>query len=105
MYSQKLVENVELFKDMPTSAIKRIAVRLKPEILLPNDVIIQAGYEGSSMYFIIAGIVAVYTINGKEVTFQNMKEFFYHFPYILCFCETKVKNGLEVNKPTTFTCI
>ncbi|XP_044759846.1 potassium/sodium hyperpolarization-activated cyclic nucleotide-gated channel 1-like [Coccinella septempunctata] len=67
LYSQKLVENVELFKDMPTSAIKRIAVRLKPEILLPNDVIIQAGYEGSSMYFIIAGIVAVYTINGKEV--------------------------------------
>ncbi|KAL3272598.1 hypothetical protein HHI36_014068 [Cryptolaemus montrouzieri] len=67
LYSQKLVENVELFKDMPTSAIKRIAVRLKPEILLPNDVIIQAGHEGSSMYFIIAGIVAVYTIHGKEI--------------------------------------
>ncbi|KAK9887930.1 hypothetical protein WA026_000230 [Henosepilachna vigintioctopunctata] len=67
IYSQDLVENVELFKDMPTSAIKRIACRLKQEILLPNDVIIQAGHEGSTMYFIIAGTVAVYTHNGKEV--------------------------------------
>lgn len=41
---------------------------MKPEIYLTNDVVVRAGVAGDSMYFISSGSVAVYTINGKEVT-------------------------------------
>ncbi|XP_044262287.1 potassium/sodium hyperpolarization-activated cyclic nucleotide-gated channel 2-like [Tribolium madens] len=64
---QKMVENVEFFKDLPTHVFLRIVTKLRSEIFLPNDVIVLAGYAGHAMYFIYMGTVAVYTGNGKEI--------------------------------------
>ncbi|XP_044262381.1 potassium/sodium hyperpolarization-activated cyclic nucleotide-gated channel 1-like [Tribolium madens] len=64
---QKMVENVEFFKDLPTHVFLRIVTKLRSEIFLPNDVIVLAGYAGQAMYFIYMGTVAVYTGNGKEI--------------------------------------
>ncbi|XP_048509724.1 potassium/sodium hyperpolarization-activated cyclic nucleotide-gated channel 4-like [Athalia rosae] len=65
--SRKLVEKVTFFKCLPESVVSRIAMSLRTEIFLTNDVIIKAGTTGDSMYFIASGTVAIYTSLGKEV--------------------------------------
>ncbi|XP_018362071.1 PREDICTED: potassium/sodium hyperpolarization-activated cyclic nucleotide-gated channel 2-like [Trachymyrmex cornetzi] len=64
---RKLVENVTFFNNLPLPLITRIVALLKPEIFLPNDVIVRANQPGNCMYFIASGTVAIYTSTGKEV--------------------------------------
>lgn len=64
---RKLVENVSIFNNLPTSMLARIVGLLKSEIYLTNDLIVKANQTGDCMYFIQCGTVAVYTPNGKEV--------------------------------------
>ncbi|XP_055593775.1 potassium/sodium hyperpolarization-activated cyclic nucleotide-gated channel 4-like [Uranotaenia lowii] len=63
-----LVNNVELFKNLPHTLIEDIVDRLVLEIFLENDVIIEAGRYGNAMYFIASGTAGVYSINGKELS-------------------------------------
>lgn len=65
--SRKLVEKVTLFKDLPESVVSRIALSLRTEVFLANDIVIKAGTTGNTMYFIASGTVAIYTSLGKEV--------------------------------------
>lgn len=64
---KSLIASVELFNDLPATLLVRIVTCMKSEIYLPGDVIVQAGIEGDSMFFISAGTVAIYTSLGKEV--------------------------------------
>lgn len=64
---QDLVEKVEFFKNLPHQVILSIVSRLKPVIYLANDVIVEAGTPGKSMFFVHRGSVAVYTATNKEV--------------------------------------
>uniref|UniRef100_A0A182PVU4 Cyclic nucleotide-binding domain-containing protein n=1 Tax=Anopheles epiroticus TaxID=199890 RepID=A0A182PVU4_9DIPT len=62
-----LVGSVDLFKNLPYFILTDIVNCLQLEIYLQDDVIIAAGSYGDSMYFLAAGTVAVYAMNGKEL--------------------------------------
>uniref|UniRef100_A0AAG5DSJ5 Cyclic nucleotide-binding domain-containing protein n=1 Tax=Anopheles atroparvus TaxID=41427 RepID=A0AAG5DSJ5_ANOAO len=62
-----LVGSVDLFKNLPYFILADIVNCLQLEVYLEDDVIIAAGSYGDSMYFLAAGTVAVYALNGKEL--------------------------------------
>uniref|UniRef100_A0A182UI53 Cyclic nucleotide-binding domain-containing protein n=1 Tax=Anopheles melas TaxID=34690 RepID=A0A182UI53_9DIPT len=62
-----LVASVDLFKNLPYFILTDIVNCLQLEVYLQDDVIIAAGSYGDSMYFLAAGTVAVYAMNGKEL--------------------------------------
>lgn len=64
---RRLVDSVSIFKDMPQHIIVDIVNSLKPEIFLPNDIIVKAGTIGECMYFLASGTVCVVTPTGREV--------------------------------------
>ncbi|XP_053676624.1 potassium/sodium hyperpolarization-activated cyclic nucleotide-gated channel 2-like [Anopheles nili] len=64
---RNLVGSVDLFKNLPYFILTDIVNCLQLELYLQDDVIIAAGSYGDSMYFLAAGTVAVYTMNGKEL--------------------------------------
>ncbi|KYN21613.1 Potassium/sodium hyperpolarization-activated cyclic nucleotide-gated channel 1 [Trachymyrmex cornetzi] len=66
---RRLIENVEIFKNLPRNVLQSIVKHLKFELYLPNDVIIKAGTQGDCMFFLSSGTVAVLTPTGKEVSF------------------------------------
>lgn len=63
----EFLEKVMFFQGLPTSILVRVVSHLKVVIVLSNDVIIRAGTDGDSMFFISFGTVAVYTSHGKEI--------------------------------------
>lgn len=63
---------MSIFKDLPDEVLIEISKKMESEIYLPNDIIVKAGSEGRSMYFLASGTVAVFTANGKEVNNQNI---------------------------------
>lgn len=65
---RKLIQNVSIFKKIPRSLKNDIVDCLTFGIFLPNDVIIQEGEIGDSMYFLAAGTAAIYSTEGKELT-------------------------------------
>ena len=71
-----MVENVEIFKELPKSVLRSIVKYLKFELYLPNDVIVKAGAAGDCMFFLSAGTVAVLTPTGKEVLLQLLERVF-----------------------------
>lgn len=64
---RRLVNNVQIFKDLPQLVVENILASLKTEIYLSNDLIIKAGVEGDCMYFLASGTVVVLSPSGKEV--------------------------------------
>jgi hyperpolarization activated cyclic nucleotide-gated potassium channel 2 len=64
---RKLVSNVTIFNHLPQEYLEDILSYLKQEIFLMSDIIIEAGTEGDSMYFLASGTVAVSSPSGKEV--------------------------------------
>lgn len=64
---RRFVEQVDFFRDLPLSLMLKIVSCLKSTIFLPNDVIMQSGIPGDTMYFISYGTVAVYTSTGREI--------------------------------------
>lgn len=65
---KRIVEKAEYFQDLPEELLLKVVNCLKPIFFLPNDVIVQAGGEGDSMYFVSFGTVAVYGVSGVEVS-------------------------------------
>lgn len=61
------IERVSLFNNIPENILVKVVSKLKTEIYLPEDIIVQAGSKGICMYFIYFGTVAVYTPSGKEI--------------------------------------
>ncbi|OXU25307.1 hypothetical protein TSAR_002133 [Trichomalopsis sarcophagae] len=66
---RRLVENVEIFQDLPKNILTLIVTNLKPELYLAKDMIIKAGTQGDCMFFLSSGTVAILTPTGKEVCF------------------------------------
>ncbi|XP_014217251.1 potassium/sodium hyperpolarization-activated cyclic nucleotide-gated channel 1-like [Copidosoma floridanum] len=66
---RRLVENVEIFQDLPKHTLTQIVANLKPELYLAKDMIIKAGMQGDCMFFLSSGTVAILTPTGKEVCF------------------------------------
>lgn len=64
---RRFVEKVDFFRDVPLSLLLKIVTCLRSTVVLPNDVIMQAGIPGDTMYFISYGTVAVYTMGGREI--------------------------------------
>ncbi|CAH1367908.1 unnamed protein product [Tenebrio molitor] len=63
----KMVQNVSFLANLPSYLLQQVVINLKPEIYLPNDIIIKAGSVGDCMYFLGSGTVGVWTPSGKEV--------------------------------------
>ncbi|KAI4461103.1 i[[h]] channel isoform e [Holotrichia oblita] len=78
---RKLVENVDFFKDLPTTLLLRIVASMRQEIFMTNDVVIKANTVGDCMYFISSGTVAILTKTGREVSM--LQSCFYH-KQIIC---------------------
>ncbi|KAI4454993.1 i[[h]] channel isoform e [Holotrichia oblita] len=70
-----LIKCVPILKDLPPLFRVNIVPCLRPEVFLPNDIIIKAGTMGDCMYFIYSGTVAVYTPTGKEVMPRNASSY------------------------------
>lgn len=64
---RKLVKNVFILVNLPHNMVGEILQSLILEVFLPNDVIVKAGTNGDSMYFLASGTVCVLTPSGKEV--------------------------------------
>lgn len=64
----KLVNRLPLLEGLPASVVGAVMGCLKPEVYLPNDLVMRAGDNGDCMYFIANGTVAVYSLKGVEVT-------------------------------------
>lgn len=45
-------------------------LNITEEVFLPNEIVIKAGTQGNSMYFLFTGTVCVLTPSGKEVNFH-----------------------------------
>ncbi|KAJ8673833.1 hypothetical protein QAD02_005095 [Eretmocerus hayati] len=66
---RRLVENVEIFQDLPKNILALIVSNLKAELYLAKDMIIKAGTQGECMFFLSSGTVAILTPTGKEVCY------------------------------------
>ncbi|XP_055522949.1 uncharacterized protein LOC129717130 [Wyeomyia smithii] len=64
---RKFLKNIELFEDLPQELIEDIVDCLKYEIYLENDMIIEAGSIGDSLYLLASGTAAVYSRLGTEL--------------------------------------
>lgn len=62
-----MVNKVSLFDELPAHAVGSILGYLRPEVYLPNDLIVRAGDFGDCMFFIANGTVAVFSLKGVEV--------------------------------------
>jgi len=60
-----LLQQVEIFKDLPANLIERFAAALKPAVFAPGTEIIHKGEEGDSMYVIAKGKVKIH--DGEHV--------------------------------------
>jgi len=56
---RKIVNKIPLFKETGDSFLNDIAMKLKPVIYTPGDMIIREGEEGHEMYLVVKGIVKV----------------------------------------------
>ncbi|XP_013137765.1 PREDICTED: potassium/sodium hyperpolarization-activated cyclic nucleotide-gated channel 1-like isoform X2 [Papilio polytes] len=63
----KLVNRLPLLEGLPASVVGAVMGCLKPEVYLPNDLVMRAGDNGDCMYFIANGTVAVYSLKGVEI--------------------------------------
>lgn len=79
---RQLVYMVNIFSELPPNILSDVLGHLKPEVYLPNDVIIKAGTIGDCMYFLASGTVAVYTPSGREVKKED-SSFSYRIVHIL----------------------
>ncbi|KAJ3624490.1 hypothetical protein MTP99_018106 [Tenebrio molitor] len=73
---RRLVNNVQIFKDLPQLVVENILASLKTEIYLSNDLIIKAGVEGDCMYFLASGTVVVLSPSGKEICHLEDGDYF-----------------------------
>ncbi|KAK9888185.1 hypothetical protein WA026_000454 [Henosepilachna vigintioctopunctata] len=64
---QNLVTKVQTFAQLPSPIMMKLSTMLKPEIYLPNDVVIHTGEVGNEMFFVYVGVLAVFTESGKEI--------------------------------------
>ncbi|KAJ8967626.1 hypothetical protein NQ314_002745 [Rhamnusium bicolor] len=80
---KSLLANVALFSELTHLEVSQIVRYLIPEIYLPNDIIIQCGTHGDSMYFLSSGTVAVYTRSGKEICHMQDGAYFGEISLIL----------------------
>ncbi|EDS42625.1 hyperpolarization activated cyclic nucleotide-gated potassium channel [Culex quinquefasciatus] len=62
-----LLRYVDMFKGFPPTLIEDIVDSFTYEIYLENDVLIEAGTRGDSMYFLASGTAAVYSSSGAEL--------------------------------------
>lgn len=64
---RRLVQGIDILKDLSTKLLYQVIANLKEEIYMPNDTIIKAGNLGDGIYFLSSGTVAIYTPAGNEV--------------------------------------
>ncbi|CAH2040175.1 unnamed protein product, partial [Iphiclides podalirius] len=63
----KLVDRLPLLKGLPAGVVGAVLGCLRPEVYLPNDLVMRAGDTGHCMYFVANGTVAVYSLKGAEI--------------------------------------
>ncbi|XP_059054534.1 potassium/sodium hyperpolarization-activated cyclic nucleotide-gated channel 3-like [Achroia grisella] len=63
----KLVNKAALFDGLSATVVGTVLGCLRPEVYLPDDLVVRAGDIGDCMYFIANGTVAVYSLKGVEI--------------------------------------
>nr|CAH7724772.1 unnamed protein product [Callosobruchus chinensis] len=68
------IQRVDLFNTLPEDVLLKVVSKLRSEIYLPDDTVVEAGTTGNCMFFIYFGTVAVYTPTGREVSiYRNIQ--------------------------------
>jgi len=65
--NRKIIMAVPFFKGCPYGFVKTLAIKLKPILFAPEDVIIRIGDIGREMYFISQGVVRIIASDGSIV--------------------------------------
>jgi Cyclic nucleotide-binding domain len=74
--TRHLVENSPFFHHLPSYLIMRIISALSVELFSVNDIILNFGEIGKSIYFITSGSVALYTPGGWELCHLSDGDYF-----------------------------
>ena len=61
-----ILQTIPLLRDLEENFLEQIAMRLKPEVVTPGDVLFRAGAPGDTMYFVIHGELEVLTADEKK---------------------------------------
>ncbi|KAL0127600.1 hypothetical protein PUN28_003115 [Cardiocondyla obscurior] len=75
--SQRLLD-IPILRNLPHNVLRNLLSSLKMVIYLKDDVIYKAGTEGTYMYFIANGTVALITYSGKEICHLYDGDYFGH---------------------------
>jgi len=73
---REVLDRVELFHGANDNFLKDAALRLTSSVLIPGETIMEAGEEGTDMYFIVRGELEVETGDGMHLATLSDGDFF-----------------------------
>nr|CAI5824727.1 unnamed protein product [Callosobruchus analis] len=88
------IQRVELFSTLPEDVLLKVVSKLRSEIFLPDDTVVEAGTTGNCMFFIYFGTVAIYTPTGREIC--HLQDGAHFGEIALVFNETRVATVVAV---------
>nr|CAI5841130.1 unnamed protein product [Callosobruchus analis] len=88
------IQRVELFSTLPEEVLQRVVAKLRSEIYLPDDIVVEAGTTGNCMFFIHFGTVAIYTRTGREIC--HLQDGAHFGEIALVFNETRIATVVAV---------
>ncbi|XP_022903449.2 potassium/sodium hyperpolarization-activated cyclic nucleotide-gated channel 4-like isoform X1 [Onthophagus taurus] len=78
---RQLIDKTGIFNHLPSYVTENFVLKMRQIIYLKDDVIVRAGDDGGSMFFVHDGAVAIYTKDNEEVGFFSLIILF-----IIMFC-------------------
>lgn len=73
---KEIVEKIPLFQNTTEHFLMEIALRLKPMVSIPGEIVFRLGDAGSEMYFIVKGKMAIIKSDNKVVKILQDGDFF-----------------------------
>lgn len=80
---REVIDRVPLFHDAGEAFVREVALRLRPMVFLPGDVIVRAGERGKEMYFISRGKAEARGADGAILRTMSDGDFFGEIALVL----------------------